>query len=338
MGSSQMLTPQQWADVPHPDVYFNAAYAETFALLEPDVSHTLLLNWADTNGVVRLPLIVRHIPGTEFFDATSAYGYGGPWVEGSPNLEEFRTFFDEWAHEQWVVTTFLRFHPLLENAKQFANVLPVVHAGQTAAWDLADTTDLVAAMASNHRRNYRKAIRAGVEARITVHPTETATFQHIYEVAMSRLSASSYYHFSDEHWDSVRNKLGPVSVQADAVYQDRVIASVWCLTGEQYLHFHLNGTTDEARELRGAFVAHVGAAQWGQEHGYALAHLGGGYGGSDSALLDWKHRYSPATELRDFFIAKVIHDQQIYDQLAREFPATEYFPPWRAMVGESAKP
>lgn len=337
MGHGNIYRGEQWQAISTPDVYFTQQYYQMSALLESDVAETVLLEWNDDAGSIRMPLIVRNIPGTDFFDATSAYGYGGPWSEGSPNLIEFRQFFDEWAHANQVVSSFLRFHPLLDNALAFSDIFRVKKMGQTAAWDLSRSQDLVSTMASNHRRNWRKAERAGVEPRITLHPAETASFEYVYEVAMDRLSADSFYHFSTDYWAAMRTDMRHMTLQADAVYEGRVIASVWCLLGRDYLHFHLNGTTDEARELRGAFVAHMAAAQWGRDNGYATAHLGGGYGGATSALLDWKHRYDPETPLRDFYIATVVHDTEIFEQLASRAAETSFFPPWRAQTVEQAE-
>lgn len=325
----QELVAQEWSQISTPDVYFTQQYHEVSSYLEPDRPQAVLVDWSSPTGAVRLPLILRECaePGT--FDATSAYGYGGPWIEGSPDLFAFREYLHEWAHDNNVVTTFLRFHPLTHNARDFSAIFPVRKIGETASWNLQHSDDLVAGMASNHRRNWRRAIRSGVEARITENPESIETFRRIHDIAMERLDANSFYYFSDDYWSALVSKLGQRSIQADAVYEGRTIASVWCLLGNDYIHFHLNGTMDEARDLRGAFVAHVAAAQWGKDHGFSIAHLGGGFGGAASALLDWKHRYDPATPLNDFYVANIVHNEAAFQRMAAEVSTTDYFPPWR---------
>src|SRR5699024_2266229 len=154
---------------------------------------------------------------------------------------------------------------------------------ETIAWNLR-TDDLIGQLAANHRRNWRKADRAGVEARIIPNPSDTKTFRVLYENTMQRLGTKSFYWFPEAYWSGLENELSEHSLQVDAVYQGRTIASVWCLLGRDYMHFHLNGTTDESQDLRGTFIAHLAAAEWGRDQGYELAHLGGG---SDESLLNF---------------------------------------------------
>src|SRR5690606_29438864 len=152
-----------------------------------------------------------------YLDATSAYGYGGPWIEGTPNLLKFKGYLDSWAAQNNVVTTFLRFHPLLNNANALSAVLPTIYAGPTAGWDLQTADDLVSAMSKNHRKSWRRAVRAGVEARVTPYPYDVESFQNIYETSMNRLSADSFYWFTEEYWDSLRDELSGSSLLVEAL-------------------------------------------------------------------------------------------------------------------------
>lgn len=316
---------EDWAKMDTPDVYFTNEYHSVSAVLERDYSRYELLKWQDTTGTIHLPLVLREIVGQGCFDATNAYGFGGPWITGAPDMLAFRQFFDRWAREQQVVSTFLQFHPLFDIPPALAAAFSVQKTGETVVWNL-QSDDLVGHMAANHRRNWRRAVRAGVEARITYQPTETKSFRRLYELGMQRLGAKPFYWFSDAYWARLQDQLGARSLQVDAVYEGRAIASVWCLLGNDTLHFHLNGASDEGRDLRGTFVAHLAAAQWGQEQGFSVGHLGGG---AQEALLDFKQRFDPATPRRDFFIARMVHDADRFRDVAAGLPETQYFPPWR---------
>lgn len=316
---------EDWANMDTPDVYFTKEYHEVSARLETDSSEVVLLKWQDNAGIVYLPLVLREIPGQDYFDATNAYGFGGPWVEGHPDVHAFRQYFDDWAMEHRVVASFLQFHPLFHIDSAVAQIFSVKKAGETVVWNLK-SDDLLGQMAANHRRNWRRAHRAGVETRVIHNPGSTESFRSLYEVGMKRLSARAFYWFPDEYWTGLENQLGERSIQVDAIYEGRIIASVWCLLGNDALHFHLNGATDEGRNLRGTFVAHLAAAQWGQEQGYSLGHLGGG---ANAALLDFKHRFDPATPNRDFYISTLVHDEVGFRQFSTGLPETSFFPPWR---------
>lgn len=315
----------KWTTLSTPDIYFTKEYHEVSAHIEADFADYVLLEWQDNNGVVYLPLVLREIPKCGYFDATNAYGYGGPWVEGAPNLEGFRRFMDDWMVDHKVVDTFIQFHPLFDYAAVFADVLPLNKAGQTVVWNF-ETDDLIAQMASGHRRNWRKAIRAGLEVQVTPHPADLTEFRHLYELSMQRLNTRSFYFFPDAYWEGLQEHLRDKLVQIDAVYEGRVVASCLNFLGPDYVHFHLNGATDEGRELRGPFVAHVGGALWAQEHGFSHGNLGVTPAGS---LLEFKDRFDPATPHRDFYVARIVHDRPNFQKLSAGLPETRYFPPWR---------
>lgn len=330
MGQGHVVDQQAWAQMTTPDVYFSKAYHQVSSAAEPDVAAPVLLEWADDDGTARLPLILRRIADEDYFDATSAYGYGGPWIEGNPNLSQFRQFIDQWAQDTHVVSSFIRFHPLLDNARATEDIFPLEHLGQTAAWDLRGEEDLVQRMAKNHRKSWRRAIRGGVAARVTEQPECVDQFRALYEISMDRLSARDFYWFTDDYWSSMRENLRDSSLLVEAVFEDRVIAAAWCLFSDDFIHFHLSGTTDEGRELGGAFVCRVAAAEWARKKGMIQGHFGGGAGGADSSLLDWKRRFDESSPLCDFFIAKVVHSPDQFERLAGATAGQKFFPPWRA--------
>src|SRR5699024_10945312 len=336
LARGRVIAPEEEADLPAPDVYFTKEYHDASGIAAPDFSKSVLLNWVDDSGRVYLPLMLRSIKGQSYFDATSAYGYGGPWLEGQPDLVAFRRFFDDWARDNQIISSFIRFHPLLNNAEEFSGVLPVTRIGQTAAWNLQDSEDLVGGMSKNHRKSWRRAVRAGVEARVTHNPEQVSGFRDLYEVTMGRLRAERSYWLPAKYWESLKDGLGKASILVEAIYQDRVVAAVWCLVSDEYLHFHLSGTTEEGRRLGGAFICRVAAAEWAREAGKSKAHFGGGVGGTGSSLLDWKRRFDESAPLNDYCVANVVHDREMFAELAEGYPRDGFFPPWRNPRGPMA--
>jgi hypothetical protein len=325
MGHGKAASLDKWSTLSPPDVYFSREYHEVSSHIEADFADCVLLEWQDKTGAVYLPLVLRTIPKHGYLDATNAYGYGGPWIDGEPDLRGFRRFMDEWMIDHKVVDTFIQFHPLYDYALAMADVLPLNKVGQTIMWNF-EADDLVTQMSSNHRRNWRKAIRAGLEVQVTEGPADLTEFRQLYELTMKRLEVRSFYFFPDAYWEGLQDRLREHVVQVDAVYEGRVVASVLNIIGPDYVHFHLNGATDEGRELRGPFVAHVGGAQWAQDHGFSRGSLGVTPAGS---LLEFKDRFDPATPHRDFYVARIVHDQPNFQKLSAGLPKTRYFPPWR---------
>ena len=94
-------------------------------------------------------------------------------------------------------------------------------------------------------------------------------------------------------------------------------------------------STLQGRDLWGPVVAHVATAQWAQEHGFTVGHLGGGSGES---LLEFKGRFDPTSQPRDFHIMQLVHDAENYRSLTQGLPETPYFPAWRdPLISEGNK-
>lgn len=323
-----------WAKLDTPDIFFSNVYHEVAALIEPDFSDITLLEWHDDAGVVRLPLVIREIRNQGYFDATNAYGQGGPWIEGDPDLNGFRRFFERWAKNHKIVATFLQFHPMYDYATRFAEAFPVTKNGENIVWNL-QTDDLVAQMSSSNRRNYRKGLRAGLEINVIEQPTDLTSFRRLYETTMQRLGARPFYSFCDAYWDALESKLSANMVQVDAVFEGQTVSSTLNFLSKDVIHFQHNGSTLQGRDLWGPVVVHVATAQWAQEHGFTVGHLGGGLGDS---LLEFKRRFDPTTPPRDFHVMRLVHDAENYRRLAQGLPETHYFPVWRdPLVYEETK-
>lgn len=330
MPQGRVVDHAEWSTMAVPDIYFSLGYHLASGTIEPDFHEAVLVEWSDDQGVVRMPLLLRKIPGTEFLDATSAYDYGGPWIEGTPDLAAFFAYLNDWAHEYRVVCTFLRFHPLLKNAEAVSPFIPVRKVGVTFGWDLAQDRDLVAGMSHGHRSRYRKALRDGMKMRITAAPKDISSFRDIYEQTMDRLSAREFYYFPESYWTSLQENLGEDLVLAEVIYQDHVAAAALFLIGENYLHYHLSGTSDLGRTKGASVFSNTSIARHAREKGFEVMHMGGGPGGETSTLVGWKHDFDTAAELHDFHVGEILHDADAFETLSADSGDKEFFPPWRA--------
>jgi hypothetical protein len=316
------------------DAYLHRGWHDASVHLEVDGTREVLLHVPQSGGSAFLPLLVRPLPGGDGFDATSAYGYGGPVAVGDVDLDAFGASLDEWARDAGVVATFLRFHPVLGNHRLCPPAATLVELGSTVAWRTEPGPDLMAGMHSHHRRAARKAERAGVQVRVTEAPTDLAAFRELYDLTMRRQDAADFYFFGDAYWDAlVAGGGGGELVLVDAVMADdeTPVASLLCVAGGGWLHYHLGASADAARNIGASNACFLAAAQWAQERGIVGFHLGGGVGGgSDSPLFTFKHRYDPASEPLPFHVAKLVHDSGRYREIAGTDSTDGFFPPWRA--------
>ena len=315
------------------DAYLRLGWNEASRRLEPGDPVAVLLHHATATHELALPLLLRSLPDGAGFDATSAYGYGGPIATGDVDLDAFGAALDEWAAANDVVTTFLRFHPTLDNARWSPPRAELVELGSTVAWNVEQGRELLPAMHTHHRRAVRKADRAGLEVRVTVAPTELAAFRALYDQTMRRQEAAAFYFFADAYWDSlVATGGGGELVLVDGLLEGAVVASLLCVAHGDWLHYHLGASADAARNIGGSNRCFLAAAEWAQERGMTGFHLGGGVGGgTDSPLFVFKHRYDPESTPRRFHVAKLVHDAARYRELAGTDSTAGFFPPWRSL-------
>lgn len=320
----------EWGAMPVPDVYFSLGHHLASGVLEPDFKDVALVEWSDPHGVIRLPLILRSIPGTEYLDSTSAYEYGGPWVEGNPDVRGFTEYLSTWARQNSIVCTFLKCHPVVKNVELAEALVAARKVGITFSWDLAANRDLIGGLSKAHKRKFNKAIREGVEARITVNPSDLNTFRALYVLTMKRLGARDFYLFPDEYWDSLQENLGRNLVLVEAVHEGEVVAAILLMVGRSYIHYHLAATADKGRTMGASVFCNVSAALWAQKKGFLVEHMGGGPGGEESTLLAWKRGFDPNADFNPMHMGGVIHDDEVYAALSVGSKDMDFFPPWRA--------
>lgn len=313
------------------DTYSCAAYYRASALLEPEGTRPVLLAFGNEAGEVALPLLLRPLQDGAGWDATSAYGYGGPIGRGSPDIGAFGTAFNEWAKEQHLVSTFLRLHPLLNNGRLVPPAAELIDVSSTVVWDLSPDRDLRQGLHPDQRRSVRKAERAGVSITVSSRPRNLEHVQQLYAATMQRQQAEDFFYFPNAYWHALAaddQLLAPLLVEARL--EGRVISALLCFVSGPWLHAHLSAGNDEARAVGASAACYLAAAEWGQSQGLTSFHLGGGLGGSTtSSLYAFKRRFDPDSRPHQFQIAKFVHDRERYRELAGTDVTDGFFPPWR---------
>jgi len=311
------------------DVYLTQGYLSCARLLDP--GEPLLLHLAGKRGDVVLAVLLRETPGGRL-DVTSPYGYGGPIALGSdPPVAGFYARYEEWCRAHGVVSTFLRFHPLFENAAQVSETVRVERLGRTVSWRLDGDEDLLAGMHPTHRNKVRKALRVGAQFELVEGPADLGGFADLYRSTMARVDAVSYYRFPEAYWASLCNDLGQRLIRAEVRLDGELVAAALFLSGERWLHYHLAANSDTGRSSGASNLLLLEAARYGREHGFELLHLGAGVGGREDSLFAFKTHFSPGHGLRELCIGKAVHDRNRYLALVgeRELSYEGFFPAYR---------
>lgn len=293
---------------------------------------------ADGPRSLLLPVVLRPIPGSRL-DAASPYGYSGPLALGTDDrawLGAALVEAEQALRRLGVVSLFVRSHPLL-NAVPLAAGGVLVRHGETVSIDLTKPLDvLVSQTRRDHRRDIKRALRAGHAARWDEEWAHLETFHRIYRQTMDRVGADPFYQFGDVYFDRLRHALGE-SLRLCLVEIDGSVAAA-ALFAETcgIVQYHLSGTDpaflrDRPTKLMIDFVC-----RWAKERGDSRLHLGGGVGAQADSLMLFKAGFSP--DRHGYFTLRAVIDEAEYARLAGVGRgsldlATGFFPAYRGPAG-----
>jgi ribosomal protein S18 acetylase RimI-like enzyme len=329
----------EWAavlrDTRH-DFYHLPAYATLCAGFEQGDTKALYIEGAE--GRMLLPLVVRRITESEGYDAASPYGYPGPLLNGTDDQgfvsDAFAAGMDLLG-AAGVVSLFVRFHPLLNTSYPQGTGVVVRH-GETVSIDLTLPEETIwAQMRQNHRRDIKKAVGAGLYARFDPGFERYDAFKRLYRRTMERRSAAAQYLFGDEYFDGLRDALGERLHLCIVECGDAVAAAGLFVETNGIVQYHLGGS-DQMLIRAGPMKLMIHyAACWAKGRGNRYLHLGGGVGGVDDSLFDFKLGFSPLRH--SFYTLRAVVNEAEFDRLmiasgeSRQAQTPDgFFPPYRA--------
>lgn len=288
---------------------------------------------------IAFPLLVRNINNgfRDYNDLTSVYGYGGPLIKGDYSIYDLklwsRAMKTLWK-ERNIVTVFSRLHPLLNQKKAISELSGSVHSGSTVAIDLNIGGK---EQIGNYRKSHRYEIKKLREDKnITIKKGKKnllEDFIEIYTSAMEVLGADEYYRFDEDYFTQMLDSKTFESLIYIAFYQDIPIsASIFVFT-PYIAEYYLSGSLSEFFKLSPSKLLIDEARIDSVSKGIHWLHLGGGVGGSEDELFNFKKGFSPI--VKDFHVLKYVADKASYDDIIddlkqRKIPVKDnHFPGYR---------
>ena len=323
------------------DIYFESNYGKIYEKIENGKLE--IFEYEDENGKISNQFILREIPikinEETYLDIITPYGYGGPMIEECVKGKEeklkeaYIEKFKEYCYENKIVSEFVRFHPLFDNAKDFSKYYNTQYIRHTLGTNLKNFEDPVKEEFSKScRKNIRQAINKGVTYKITEEPESINNFKEIYYSTMDRNNATDYYYFGDEYFEQILKYFRKNVLLVEAIYENKTIACGLYFIYGKTIHIHLSGTLNEYLFLSPAYILRYAVTLWGKEHGYEMIHHGGGRSNSEEdGLYKFKKGFAKNTEF-DFGIGKKIWNENIYKELCRKKQIgedEEFFPAYR---------
>ena len=283
----------------------------------------------DGDDFVALPLLLRPIAtmpchadsGRGRFHGTSVYGYAGP-VVSRPDLPEaflaaFRDALTAELGRRQVASVFSRLHPLLDQRPVLRGLGDLADHGQTVSIDLTLPTDVQRThFRSTHKRHLNKLTRAGATWEYDPDGEHLEAFASCYDQSMRRVGATSSYDFGLDHFRAFF-RTGDVEAFLIVVKIDHDVAAAGLFTRcGPIVQAHLNGTADRHLSLSPAKLMYDGARLWSTEHGATYLHIGGGLGGGEDPLFNFKAGFS--RQRHDFVLWRWVLDEDKVAQLTAE--------------------
>lgn len=328
------------------DIYFDDNYGKLYEKTENGKAKEFYFQ--NELGKVKSQFIIREIPininGETYYDITTPYGYGGPIiVEYDINkkdelITQYFKAFSQYCEENCIVSEFVRFHPMRNNAYDFKSLYDVSCIRKTLGTNLKEYDNpFQSEFSKSCRKNIRKALKEGVTFEVIEKPTDIGEFKRIYYSTMDRNNATDYYYFDEEYFNNILSLFRENIIIVKAIYNNKTIAQGLYFIYGKTIHIHLSGTLSEYLYLSPAYILRYAVTLWGKENGYEMIHHGGGRSNSENdGLYKFKKRFAKNTEF-DFYIGKKIWNEEVYLKLCDKAgidDKVEYFPAYRYEMSE----
>jgi lipid II:glycine glycyltransferase (peptidoglycan interpeptide bridge formation enzyme) len=136
---------------------------------------------------------------------------------------------------------------------------------------------------------------------------------------MARVGASPAYFFDRAYVERLRSALTGRTQLLVARNAGRMLAAAIFVETAGTVQYHLSGTRDDCTHLRPTKPLLWEAARWAKARGNHVLHLGGGVGGQEDSLFQFKAGFSARRHA--FHTWRLVIDKAAYDRcsaLARE--------------------
>lgn len=327
----------KWSEIVSKSKQFDFYHSQSYHLLEEENRPVLLVVFFD-DDFIGLPLIIREIPNTKFFDCTSVYGYCG--VISSIDFKDlsseiiiyFKKQLLDFFESNAIVAVFSRLHPLNSTDGFFNKFGLVRDINKTIAIDLRISPE-------KQRAQYRKSFklqlnqlrRKGFEVVNAQTKEEIDAFINIYHETMHRVEASEKYFFNSKYFYNFIESKCFKAILLVAKKEGEIVAGAIFTIVNNIMQYHLAGTAEAYLKERPMKLIIDEARLLGNELGLDFLHLGGGVNGSDEdSLFYFKSGFS--NYRCEFKTWQLVVDPEKYKELVEKATVdidSTFFPLYR---------
>ena len=300
-----------------------------------DNEKPILIKYTEGDVVIAIPLLIRKIPNTPYFDATSVYGYAGPISKNiTDNFDNkfFKKELNNYFIDNRIVSVFSRLNPYLAHQNDILRTIGEVKIkGDIVMIDLNEDLEL-------QRQHYQKRIKSHINKARRLCTVKKANskddikaFIELYYENMNRVDAKKSYFFSEDyfykftHIDNCKIDI----LLATLIETNEIISGAMFVKTKDIIQYHLSGTKTEYLDTAALKLLIDEMRIEGSQENYRVFNLGGGLSSNDDSLLRFKKSFSKT--LKDFSVWQYIVNEKIYYELTEsvEIDDCEYFPGYR---------
>lgn len=299
----------------------------------------LLIVFKYEGATIAIPLLLRRIFDTDYYDLTSVYGYVGPLyknIEGV-NFQLFQENLKVFLLEQNVVSIFSRLHPYLDRQNFILKGLgSIKFLGKIVNIDISLPLDIQKQKMSATTKRYINKARRKFEV-FKVNPIDTKSiqiFKKLYIENMNRVHAKPYYFFDDDYFNGF---LEAKDFEVDLWFvkdkeTDEVVSGAFIIKTTLFIQYHISGTKNEFLKDSPIRLIIDTIRIQGTKKEYTYFNLGGGLGSTDDALFYFKSSFSK--DFYDFQVWNYIVQPKVYEALSKKYASINsnpnFFPRYRS--------
>ena len=297
----------------------------------------ILIKYIEGDTLIGLPLIIRKINKSDYFDATSVYGYSGPLqknVNDSFNNSNLNKALNQYFKEENIISVFSRLNPFIENQSTILEGMgETVKLGNVVNIDLTLPIDDQRTIFSKTTKRYLNKGRKSLKVICSSEKKDIKEFIKLYYENMDRVNAKSNYYFSEEYFDKF---ISSKDFKTDVLFAieletNTIVSAAMMVKINNIIQYHISGTKNDFLSFSPIRLLIDEMRIKGTQENYTFFNLGGGLGNEGDELFKFKSSFSK--DFKSFKVWKYITNQDVYSKLSNdnmELDGTvDFFPLYR---------
>ncbi len=297
----------------------------------------VLLKYTEGDCLIGIPLLIRSIENTDYFDATSVYGYSGPIRKGvTENFDNtnFKKAFFVFLTKEKIVSVFSRLNPFISNQKEILYTIgETIELGNVVNIDLTKDVTEQRTIFSKTTKRYINKCRKIFEVKKSNSEEDLITFMDLYYENMDRVNAKKHYYFSKEYFlDFIKSEDYETDVLMAVNKESKeIVSAAMMVKTNSIIQYHISGTRNAYLNLSPIRLLIDEMRINGSGDKYKYFNLGGGLGNNEDELFRFKSSFSK--DFKKFKVWKYIVNEDIYNELVNTKnvidKSSDFFPLYR---------